>query len=221
MRRIKLGDIKRMPVPDLEQALDSKAGKCLTQLIRRLQRNRPNSEDWQILDKAVFDLYQFDEADRIVAQDGLFRASWQWKAGRNDSVCPTGVSELCDYANTFLEAIDVWLSAANRRHMRAEVFDLAEHAPLRVVRFILEDGPGFSSAEVISPQGGLKDVLYRIGERMEFAFARHLIGQRELRIHGVSEVVIIKPAARRHWMGVSALEDADSVVVESFSKSAV
>ena len=219
MRRIKLGDIERMPVPDLTQALGSKAGKDLTQLTRKLQRNRPNSEDWQTLDKAVFDLYQFDEADRIIARDGLFRASWQWKAGRNDSVRFASVGELCDYANTFLAAINVWLSAANRRHMRAEVFDLAEHTPLRVVRFVLEERLGSSVAKVISPEGSLKDILNRIGERMEFPLASHLVGQRELRVHGANEIVIIKPATRRHWMGVLALEDADSVVVESLSQS--
>ena len=42
----------------------------------------------------------------------------------------------------------------------------------------------------------------------------------ELRVHGRREVVMIKPNARRHWMGVSALEDADAVIVESFSGSA-
>ena len=218
-RRIILGDIKPLPVPDIKEIMFSNAGKYLAKFSQELQESPPSVSAWRLLDDAVFDLYQFDEADRIVAQDGLFRASWQWKASRNDSVRPAGVSELCDYANTFLEAIDVWLSAANRRNMRAEVFDLAEHAPLRVVRFILEDGPSSSSVEIISPQGGLKDVLYRIGERMEFALASHLVGQRELRVHGANEVVIVKPAARRHWMGVSALEDADSVVVESLSQS--
>ena len=221
MQRIIIGDIKRLPVPNLTEVLDSKAGKRLVQLTQRLQREPPDSEDWHALDETVFDLYEFDKADRIVARDGLLRASWQWKPGRNDSVRPASVSQLLHYADTFLSVIDVWLSAANRRHMRAEVFDLPERAPLRVVRFILEDGSGSSAADVIAPQGSLKDLLNRIGERMEFPIASHLVGQRELRVHGTNEVVIIKPAARRHWMGVSALEDADSVVVESFSQHVV
>ncbi len=221
MQRIILGDIKRLPIPDLAGALDSEAGKRLLQLTERLQPEYISKEDWRALDEAVFDLYQFDEADRIVARDGLFRASWQWKSGQKNSVQPVSIGHLLDYARTFLSAIDVWLSAANRRHMHAEVFKFAEHVPFRVVRFILEEGSDSSSAGVISPQGSLKDVLYRIGERMEFPLASHLVGQRELRVHGTNEVVIIKPAARRHWMGVSALEDADAVVVESFSQRAV
>ena len=221
MQRIIIGDIKRLPVPNLTEVLDSKAGKRLVQLTQGLQRKPPDSKDWHILDEVVFDLYQFDEADRIVARDGLFRASWQWDPGRKNSVRSASVSELLHYADTFLSVIDVWLSAAHRRHMRAEVFELPERAPLRVVRFILEDGSGSSAADVIAPQGSLKDLLNRIDERMEFPIASHLVGQRELRVHGTNEVVIIKPAARRHWMGVSALEDADSVVVESFSQHVV
>ena len=63
----------------------------------------------------------------------------------------------------------------------------------------------------------MRDVLDGIGRRLEVRLATSLSGQRELRVHGRREVVIIKPSARRHWMGVSALEDADAVIVESFS----
>ena len=130
------------------------------------------------------------------------------------------VSHVLDYARTFLAAVDVWLSAANQRRMRAEVFDFPEHAPLRVVRFVLEEYSDLSEPsglEVIKPDGDLRDILNRIGERLDVPLAKSLVGQRELRVHGHNEVVIIKPAARRHWMGVSALEDADSVIVESLS----
>ena len=218
-RRIILGDIKLMPVPDIKEVMFSEAGKHLIRFSQELRESPHNVSDWRVLDDAVFDLYQFDEADRIVAQDGLFRANWQWRRDRDASVQPASIDHLLDYARTFLSAIDVWLSAANRRHMRAEIFEFTGNTPLRVVRFILEEGSSPSSVEVISPRGSLKDVLYRIGERMEFALASHLVGQRELRVHGANEVVIVKPAARRYWMGVSALEDADSVVVESFSQS--
>jgi hypothetical protein len=71
----------------------------------------------------------------------------------------------------------------------------------------------------VAPQGDLRDVLARIGKRMKVKIATALSTERELRIHGRNEVVIIKPAARRYWMGISALEDADAVVTESFVRS--
>ena len=224
MRRIKCRDIECMPVPELETALISKAGERLTQLARDFRKRPPTASHWQALDDAVFDLYNMDEADRIVARDGLFRASWQWKAGRDASVEAADIDQVMNYARTFQATVGVWLSAANRRYMRAEVLRLPQHAPLRVVRFVLEERteiPETSKLEIINPIGDLKEVLFQIGERLAVPLASSIIGQRELRVHGRNEVVIIKPAARRHWMGVSALEDADSVVAESFSGSTV
>ena len=219
IQKLKLQDIKRMPIPDLKETLSSEGGQRLIELALKLQRNPPRDADWRALDEAVFDLYDMDEADRIVARDGLFRASWQWKAGRKASVKATNVSHISAYAHTFLAAVGVWLSAANQRRMRAEIFELPEHAPLRVVRFVLEERSESPNPElkVIRVDGDLRDILDRIGERLDVPLARSLVGQRELRIHDHNEVVIIKPAARRHWMGVSALEDADSVIVESLS----
>ena len=69
--------------------------------------------------------------------------------------------------------------------------------------------------EVVEPDGTLRAVLARIGERTEVRIAEELVGLRELRVHGRDEVSIIKPAARRHWLGVCGLEDADAVVRDS------
>ena len=223
MRRIKRADLAQMPVPDLEAAPRSKAGQRLIRLVRKLQGNPPRDADWQTLDDAVFDLYGLDEAERTVARDGLFRASWQWNPGRLESAMPAPAQpQMLDYARTFLGAMDVWFAARKRRHMRAEVFDLPESAPLRVVRFVLEEGyaPAPPRVDLVEPEGSLRDVLDRIGRRLEVRLATSLSGQRELRVHGRREVVVIKPSARRHWMGVSALEDADAVIVESFSGAA-
>ena len=224
MRRLLLRDIELIPVPDLETALHSEAGEHLTRFARNMQEGSPSASDWQKLDEAVFDLYDINKADRIVVHDGLFRATWQWKAGKNASVKAANVSHVSDYARKFLAAVSVWLSAANQRRMRAEVFELPEHAPLRVVCFVLEErseSPEFPELKVTRADGDLRDILDQIGERLDVPLAKSLVGQRELRVHGHNEVVIIKPAARRHWMGVSALEDADTVIVESFSGTVV
>jgi hypothetical protein len=164
-------------------------------------------------------LYKLDETDRIIARDGLYRASWQWQAGRENSVVSASVqTDIAEYAEVFLSVISGWLSARNKRHMRAEIFDLPMSSALRVVRFVLEDGPGDARVDVIKPEGELNEILADIGKRLKVKLATALSGERELRIHGRNEVVIIKPAARRYWMGIAALEDADSVVAESFTE---
>ncbi len=217
-RRLLRHDVALIPTPDLKPAVKSEAGKRLLQVEKRIQQQAATEEDWRALDEAVFDLYDLDETDRVVVRDGLFRASWQWQAGRESSVASANAhTDIARYAEVFLSVISGWLSARNKRHMRAEIFDLPRGAALRLVRFVLEDGPGDASVEVVTPEGELNDVLARIGKRLKVKLATALSGERELRIPGRNEVVIIKPAAQRYWMGVAALEDADAVVAESFT----
>ena len=216
MQRLLLRDIENMPVPDLDRACGSTAGRRLIELSGGRRTGPLDGRDWREIDEAVFDLYELDSADRIVARDGLVRAGWQWKSGRLASVGAAEMdADMVAYAETFLSVIDTWLVEGERGRMTAEVFNFPLSAPHRVVRFVLEDGTGPSTTRVIETEVRLRDVLDRIGERLNVRIGGSLVGQRALRVYGPNEVVIVKPAARRHWMGVSALEDADAVVTDS------
>ena len=215
MRLLELKDISCLPAPSLKESMKSNSGRRVVELARRFHQQSPTDDDWESLDDAVFDLYGLGDADRIVVRDGLFRAGWQWKAGREGAVAPAVVDELRSYAQAFLSTMDAWLSASNRRRMRAEIYDVAPDAPHRVIRFVLEDRRGPSVVKVVEPDGPLRAVLARIGERTKIRIAEELVGLRELRVHARDEVSIIKPAARRHWLGVCGLEDADAVVRDS------
>ena len=218
MQRIKIRDLEIMPCPDLLTAPNSGPGNHLRQLVRRLRGRTASDADNRALDEAVFDLYGLGEAERVVVRDGLFRARWQWEDGREASAAAVSTQHLLEYAGVFLGAVDRWLATGQRRHMRAEVFDLSDAAPLRLVRFVLEDGATPSPAPaVVRLQDSLRVVLNRIGNRLRVPIGARLYGQRELRVHGRSEVVVIKPNARRHWLGVRALEDADAVMVDSWA----
>ncbi|WP_321897212.1 HsdM family class I SAM-dependent methyltransferase [Burkholderia cepacia] len=217
-RKLLKRDVGFLPVPDLAAALETEAGKRLLRLEKTLRKDEVDAEDWAALDEAVFDLYELNEDDRVVVRDGLVRASWQWESGRESSVAPAeSRAEVVDYARTFLGVMDGWFSVRKKRHMRAEVIDLPGSSALRVVRFVLEEGAGQASVGLVSPKGELRDVISRIGNSLKAKIATALTVQRELRVHGRNEVVIIKPAARRYWMGIAALEDADAVVAESFT----
>ena len=212
VRLLMINDFATMPVPALDQSLESDFGRRIVRLVRSFHRQAPDAHGWSMLDDAVFDLYELDYADRIVVRDGLFRAGWQWKAGRKQSIEPAGADDLRNYADAFLSTMDAWLSASNRRRMRAEIYDVPPDAPHRVVRFVLENRPGPSVVKVVPPDGPLRAVLERIGERTEVRVAEALVGLRELRVHARDEVSMVKPAALRHWLGVCGLEDADAVV---------
>ena len=215
MRRIKPKDLKRMPVPALEPSVESGAGQRVIRLVRDLHRQPPGPDEWKALDEAVFDLYRLDDEDRMVIRDGLLRAGWQWREGLSRSVEPVGVNELQTYARAFLTSMDVWFSALNRRRMRAQIYDLPEDAPHRVVRFVLEERPCPSVDEVVRTKRSLQSLIRDISARTKVNVENGLVGTRALRVHAHDEVSIIKPAALRHWLGVCGLEDAGAVVRDS------
>ena len=216
MRRVKRADIAPLPTPDLAKSLGSQPGRRVAQLVRAFHERAPEDHDWNLLDDAVFDLYGLDDEERIVVRDGLFRASWQWQKGKLYSVEPANEADLEAYARVFLATMDAWLNASNRGRIRAEVYRVPDDAPLRVIRFVLEEAPGPSEeVTVTTPDGPLSTVLAGIGERTSVRITDELFGLRDLRVHAIDEVSIIKPAARRNWLRVQALEDADQVVQDS------
>lgn len=216
-RRLLIHDIDQLPAPSLRAAAESKSGREIIDLARNFANGGVSLSYLAALDEAVFDLYELDTAERLVAGDGLLRGGWQWQAGRLDSVSPAGADDLHRYAETFNSVVDAWLMARGRRRLRAEIIRSPGRETLRTIRFVLEDAPGPSYVVHIEPTSDLKTLLASIAARLQVRLTDHLVAGREIRVHGADEIVVIKPAARRHWMAVAALEDADSVVVESFT----
>ena len=215
MQRLGPNEIQGMPVPALEPSVESDAGQHVIRLVRDFHRQPPGPDDWKALDEAVFDLYRLDDEDRIVIRDGLLRASWQWKECRSRSVEPVGVSELQTYTQAFLTSMDAWFSATTNMRIRAQVYDLPEDVPHRVVRFVLEERPCPSVAELVRPERSLQSLLRDISARTEVNVENALVGNIELRVHTEDDVSIIKPAALRYWLGVCGVEDAGEVVRDS------
>ena len=218
MRNLLLTDLTRIPVPDLQDCSESGFGHQLLEVCSRIRDRAPTETDWRELDTAVLGLYGLGGSDRIVVEDGLQRAGYQWDSGRLNSMSPASHSQLTAYAKAFLETVGSWLSTRNRQSMRAEILDLPTWSPLRIVRFVLQDASLDSNVSTIDPHGTLNEVVARIGRRLNVRLSNFVTGRRELRVHGEREVIIIKPSARRHWLGVSALEDADTVIAESISE---
>lgn len=221
-RRLLTADVGFIPMPDHAKAIRSDPGRRVISLVKEFSKSGPTGDGFRQLDDAVFDLYGIDDIDQVVVQDGFSRAKCQWVKARDASGKSAGSAvELQDYAHCFVSTLDGWLQATKTRHVRGEIYTLPESAPFKVVRFVIGEGRKKPSISFVTPDGGLKDVLGRIGDRLEVQIATALVGERELRVHSEREVVIIKPAARRFWTRAKALEDADTVVSESFTGVAV
>ena len=217
-RRLLTNDVGLLPIPDFSKIAKNPTGRKIITLEKRFRGQHVSADDWRNLDRLVCDFYEIDDIDRLIVDDGFRRAEWQWKEGRERAAEPATVQDdLKPYASAFLSGIGAWLQASNERTMKAEIFDLPRSSPLRIIRFVLQDHPKLPSVEVFKPEGDLARIIKQIGARLNVPVASSLIGERELRVHARDEVVIIKPAARRFWMEVSALEDVDAVVGESFA----
>lgn len=214
-RILRLADVSALPTPDLEVALHTKAGARIIRYVRQFHKQAPDDDDWRALDEAVFDLYKLADEERLVVADGRLRATWQWEVGRDAAAAAADEHDLRDYAQAFLLSMDAWFQAANERRLRAEIYYTRRTEPLRVVRFVLEESPP-PSHTVVRKDMSLPAVLADTEARLETSITRELVGLRQLRIHSHREVVVVKPAARRFWLGVAGLDDARAVLTKSF-----
>ena len=211
-RQIKQGDLTALPMPDLEAASESEPGRRILRFVADFRCSEPKQSEWEDLDSAVFDLYQLDTAQRVAMHDGYVRSLWEWKEGRLTSVEPVDIDDLKRYADAFLGTMNAWLSLAGRRYMCAEIYELPYNTAIRVVRFFIEGHPLQADSKVVIHSSSLSAVLDGIRNRTEVQVEPQLLGLRELRVHARDEVNIIKSAARRNWLGVQGLSDADAVV---------
>lgn len=218
-RRLLLEDLVAMPVPKIEDALRSSAGARLVALAKELtDATAQEVDDWAQLDEAVCDLYALSEQERLVVWDGHDRASWQWQQGWKSSVQPAGREELEAYANAFIGTVNPWLVASGRR-AHAAVLEPSFANPLRAVRFAFDHEAMSSPIEHWQWHGSLGELLTGVDERIARSFADLFSKHKVLRVPSDGGVLIVKPAARRHWLQSVALMDARRVLESSMRAS--
>jgi hypothetical protein len=215
-RRLLIKEVEKLPLPDMDSALQSSAAKRIFTLITSISKY-PDPSLLTDLDEAVFDLYGLDEADRVLVRDACVRAGWQWEKGRNLYAQPAKIDDdLKVYAEIFVEEMSRWLQVRNIHNVKAEIYDLPPNAPIRIIRFVLDKGPCAPSIQTITPSHNLQVVLDEIGRQINLPISSSILGEREVRANGNNEVIMIKPAARRFWMKSIAFRDVDSLLKESF-----
>jgi len=219
-QRLFRSDVAGLPIPDLVAAAQTESGANIIRLAAQFSADGLDDTALLALDEAVFDLYGLDEDERLIVRDGLFKAGCEWTPGQNASIAPAQRDQLVEYTSAFVRPLDRWFAARGQRRLCAEIFELEPRMALRVVRFSLEEGQGPSRMATRRPDEALEDVLASIGRRLNVPLGSLLTGQRELRVHGPNEIIVIKPAAVRYWLPSVGLADADAVIAESMTRGA-
>ena len=158
-----------------------------------------------------------EQHERLVVMDGLDRAKREYKNQKVEADLPATKAQLRSYAQQFLSVINAWQIALDKQTYSAEILELRPGSPLRVIR-LLEKGHGEVRHE--ESEFELNEVLFQIGKRIRLPISERLSAVRELRIHAGSELLIIKPAARRYWTSASGLNDADHALGDGLGAEA-
>ena len=213
--------VNSIPAPNLVEAEATRGGRRIVDIVKNFQQrpgeDDPAENDYEELDVAVAELYGFDASERMVIQDGLFRASWHWEKGWLESDKPVGEAHLIAYAKAFVSKFDPWFEAARRRRLCATVYEAKALDPIRVVRFVLERKAPPSDVCNTALGIPMAQVLADASRRLDAPSAiKDFSEDGEVRLENESEIVIAKPSARRYWLAVNAMADARAVLEGSF-----
>jgi hypothetical protein len=178
------------------------------------------------LDDAVFDLYELEPDERILARDSVSRAChliFENRRERADFVKRPDAANLRAYAAQVAKTIDAYLRARDERHVEAVIY------PVRLSNGDLAAGvPGVTAIRlVMAPGGPAPEPVVRDGDPAELdVLAALLRGQlesdvppylnerRQMRLYGSDDLFILKPIENRYWTRTSGLNDADVILAD-------
>jgi N-6 DNA Methylase len=183
-----------------------------------------NIESLSALDKAVFDFYDLEADETVLADDSIERARMLIFEGRGERqrfVKPPAFDALEAYATQAVGVVDRYLRAKGERHLEATVYSQPlmrasweEGSPgLTAVRFSMAAGKA-NGAPVVhrggSPELGNIEILLK--EKLQSNIAPYVNERRLLRVYLEKDLFVLKPSELRYWSRTSGLNDADVIL---------
>ena len=218
-------DLLSLRVPmlsDCEPALV----KAVVQAEHKAAKDPQNAEILQLLDDAVFELYELEADERTLVRDSVSRARYlifENRAERADMVTPPARNVLRQYAKQVARSVDAYLRARGERHLEAVVYtkrvskgDLTTGVPgVTAVRFVMATGA--PKKEPVVREGDpadLQALATLLRGRLEAEIPPYLNERRQLRIYGSDDLFILKPSEHRYWTATAGLNDADVILAD-------
>ena len=178
------------------------------------------------LDRAVFDFYDLEPEERIIAEDSVVLARYQVSEShkeRSKLMSYPDAATLKRYARQVAQTVNGYLRARNTRHIEASIYDTlvaklnsADGIPgVITVRFVM--GTGGPRQEPVVRMGSRVDILSLsslLRGRLKSDVPPYLNERRQLRIYGDEDLFILKPAEARYWTRTAALNDADIILAD-------
>ena len=182
------------------------------------------------LDQAVFDLYELERDEIVIAQESVHRARMFLREGwaqRKRFIQPPTEKVLFAYAGEVVQVVNTYLRALGKRHLEASIYprtvlqaDLASGIPgIAAVRFSMQ--PGVPRKEALVHQGresDLEQLTTLLRGQVNPDVPPYLNERRQLRIYTENDLCILKPAEARYWTRTAGINDADVILADHWVK---
>ena len=217
-------DLLSLRVPPLNKM----SRKQLAALVsaERAAAGAPTAATLAALDQVVFDLYELEPEERVVAADSVERARYLIFENRKERVglvAPPRVDALKDYARQVTLTVNAYLRARGERHLEAVVYDKRLKQAdwsfgipgVTAVRFIMAaGGPGAEPIVRDGEPADLEALATMLRGQFESDVPPYLNERRQLRLYGEDDVFILKPTEVRYWTCTAGLNDADVILAD-------
>jgi hypothetical protein len=178
------------------------------------------------LDRAVFELYELEADERVLAADSIERARYLIFENRKERmglVVPPKLQALQDYAHQVTRTVNAYLRARGERHLEAFVYqkqlnddDSTTGVPgVTAVRFVMEPrGPGAQQTVRNGDPTDLDSLANMLRGQFDSEVPPYLNERRQLRLYGNDDLYFLKPTEVRYWSRTAGLNDADMILAD-------
>ncbi|RWO24867.1 MAG: SAM-dependent DNA methyltransferase [Mesorhizobium sp.] len=218
-------DLLSLRIPNLTE-VEPALVRTLIKAEKEAASQPSNSAGLRALDEAVFDVYDLDADERILAWDSVERARYlvfENRSERAGLITPPTATALRAYAGQVARTVDAYLRARNERHLEAIIYpgrmtkgDLASGVPgITAVRFVMaKGGPGREPAVRDGDPSELDALAALLRGQFDAAIPPYLNERRQIRLYGADDLFILKPSEIRNWSRTAGLNDADVILAD-------
>ena len=210
-------DLAQLPVPEPNEDNE----RLITQIIEiegRLRDSSNKSVERDLkkqLDKAVFDLYDLNDDERILVEDTTqITIDLYMNREKSAALKKPKATDLEAYTLSFMSVIEPFFDTLKERSIAADIFDIA-NTPLQVVKFSIVPYPGREQIVQTIQAEDLITVLKSIAKQLPSKLADRVFTRRNLKVYVGENIYIIKPCQLRYWSRSAGLNDADAVLAEN------
>ena len=222
-------DLLALRIPDFAAAKPSLI-RAIADAERALANDLSSPDRLSNLDEAVFNIYQLDRDEAVIARDGVARARMflfeGWKQ-RKEFIQPPSYDALAAYASEVVHVVNTYLRAVGKRHMEAIVYpqtvlgaNLAHGVPgVTAVRFSMRSGaPRGTPVVREGHESDLQQLTALLRGQVNTHIPPYLNERRQVRIYTENDLSILKPSENRYWTRTAGVNDADVILADHWVK---